>query len=240
MMALYTHDQVPVREHRPSVSVSLLSTVARRRALIPRLHAAGIAGHVLLLQSDREDVPPPPGTRVLPPVRGPLLLDTRGMSAVMQARVLDELVTHHPTVPTLLLTLPTDRRLHRLAPSCSAVYAVVSDDVAATDLALWLRHPGVVGRARHPQVLPAYVGIPAPPRPLVDPRLLSLLVALAQAPTIDRAAKLGVLPERSFYRKLAELRTALRLPSRLYRGRASVLLQTILDALAVVPEREVG
>ncbi|HEX6290240.1 MAG TPA: hypothetical protein VFZ66_13690 [Herpetosiphonaceae bacterium] len=236
-MPMHVQERPRVGERRPRVTVAVVATQARRRSLIPRLDAAGIDGHMLLLQGDREDVPPPLGVPVLPPLVGPLLVDTVGLVPGMQVRVLAELATRYAQIPTLLLTQPTDRRLHRLAPSCPAIYGVVSEDLSPAELALWLRHPGAVGRTRSAHVLPAYVGLPAPPPPIVDPHLLALLVALAHAPTIDAAARRYARSERTFYRKLAAVRAVLHLPSRLYRGRAAVVLQTILDALAA-PGRE--
>ncbi|HEX6293008.1 MAG TPA: hypothetical protein VFZ66_27745 [Herpetosiphonaceae bacterium] len=231
-MTLYACDQMPVREYRPSVSVSLISTTDCRRSLICRLAEGGIGCHVLLLQCDHEDAPPPPGTRVLPPIQGPLLLDTRGLRPVMQITVLHELTTRYPHVPTLILTRPTDWLLHRLAASCPAVYAVASDHVSPGELGLWLQHCGIVGPARAPHVRPAYVGVAAPSFTVVDPRFLAILVALAQAPSIELAAASSPLPGRTFYRKLRQLRMTVNVPARMYRGRASALLQSLLDALA--------
>ncbi|HEX6288230.1 MAG TPA: hypothetical protein VFZ66_03525 [Herpetosiphonaceae bacterium] len=234
-MVLAVRDLAPARDHRPIVSVSLMSTVVRRRSLIRRLEEAGIGCHVLLLQCDHEDVPPPSDVPLLPPLTGPLLLDTVSMHPIMQVTVLHELATRYPHVPTLILTRSADRVLHRLAASCPSVYAVASETVPSADLVLWLRHCGAVGPARAPQVRPAYLDVSAPPFTAVDPRFLAILVALAHAPSIERAAAISLLPERTFYRKLRQLRLACNVPARMYRGRASALLHLLLDALAAPP-----
>lgn len=145
---------------QPVVTVSLLSTGTRRRTLIPRLEVAGIECHVLLFQSEREDVTPPSGSPVLPPLHGPLLIDTGGLTPMMQVRVLDELVRCFPTGPTMLLAQPADGLIHRLAPSCPAMFAGGRPWCSGCCWRRWHRHlsrmadvmggwqPQIIGRSR--------------------------------------------------------------------------------------------
>jgi hypothetical protein len=179
------------------------------------------------------------GPQLLPDFRPPLLLDTTGLALPTLVSVLVAL--QRQALTTLALVAPTDIRLLRLLPLCSAVRVIAADTPDLTCLAPFTRHLYCIQASLPPTSTPAWVGLVPPPdlKPKLAPFLLPALAALQCAPDLKVAAKACAvaanrkISRATLLRLLSSTRTALGMPAgAAARYRPPVLAAAILDALA--------
>jgi hypothetical protein len=212
----------------------LAGSMERQRSLRMALDAAGIAHWMVLLQDTRRGL-------MLPPIDGPLLLDTVGFERSLLAAVLAELHDRRSPLPTLALVGPDDLAAQRLSLLCSAVYAVASAMIPLVDLRLWFRYVGMVGSQRLVSVQPACLGFTPALLPVHDADLLRILAELPQAATMGQVAAACGLSERTFKRKLMTVRMALGIAANgLTRSRPRELAALVWTALAAPSAGDAG
>lgn len=197
---------------------------SRRLNLGARLLNAGVGARFLLAQTAS------PGAQ-LPPLRPPLLLDTRDLGFVQSATLLVELAARRPAVPTIVLVDPDDVALRMILPVCPAIYAVLADTEDLRLLGPLIRLGGLCGTDRLQAIDPYWIGVPLIQRPPLSLEDLEILVAMARAENIDDAVERNGMARRTFYRRLARLRAGLNLPPATHGTRIEDLVTAIITAL---------
>lgn len=210
-------------EARAAPGAAVISS--RRLQLGARLLNAGVGARFLLPQTAS------PGAQ-LPPLRPPLLLDTRDLGFVQSAALLVELAAQRPVIPTVVLIDPDDVALRVILPICPAIYAVLADTEDFQLLGPLIRLGGLCGTDRLHDVEPYWVGVPPIQRPPLSLDELVILVAMSGAENIDDAVERSRMARRTFYRRLARLRTSLGLPPATYGTRIEELVTSMITALA--------
>ena len=209
-------------EARAAPGAAVISS--RRLHLGARLLNAGVGARFLLPQAAS------PGAQ-LPPLRPPLLLDTRDLGFIQSAALLVELAARRPAIPTIVLIDPDDVALRVILPVCLAVYAVLADTEDRRLLGPLIRLGGLCGADRLQTIDPYWIGVPPIQHPPITLEDLEILVALARAENIDDAVERSGVARRTFYRRLARLRAGLNLPPATHGTRIEELMTSMITAL---------